>query len=387
MTEALGPKRIGNSSYTWLSRSVSQTTTLSDDELLPFLRRRHRALDESYTPKLGPGLKRALAMTPRLLACDSATLLLDTPKLRGRSPLTVVGTFGPGADALAGSVLPSGEGLPDHVYRSGEPYVCADVTDDPLAQGAEVYASPHARSLLAVPIRLEQRVCGVVQLARHRKNSPFREKDSALCDLLEQYFSAALSNAVDLIKQNELAHTDDLTGLHNHRGLAPFVEQVVSNALTRDQDACVLFIDLDHLKAVNAAHGHRAGSEAIRRTGHIIGRLATSVGRAYRFGGDEFIVVCPHRTLEEGEALTEQIRQAVASEVAGPIRGGGSLPVQQISAGVASVALSLRPEPRDGTRFGERLMAAADRALLRAKRQGRAITVRASRRDDVLGKV
>lgn len=344
-------------------------------------------MDESHTPKLGPALQRALAMAPRLVACDSGTLLLDTPKLRGRSPLTVVGAFGSGSEQLAGTVVPSGQGLPGHVYRTGAHYLCTDVTADPLASGAEMHASPLARSLLTVPIRLEQRICGVIELGRHRKNSPFRERDESLSDLLSQYFSAALANAVDVIKQNELAHTDDLTGLHNHRGLAPFVEQVVSNALKRDQDACVLFMDLDHLKAVNAAHGHRAGSEAIRRTGHIIGRLATTIGRAYRFGGDEFIVVCPHRTLEEGETLTENIRATVAKEVAGPMRGGGALPVQQISAGIASVSASLRPEPRDGVRFGERLMAAADRALLRAKRQGRAITVRASRRDDVLGKV
>jgi len=315
--------------------------------------------------------------------------LLDDPtRSRRTSPLTFVAAFGSAADRLVGVSVPSGAGIVGHVYRSGRSYATAVVERDPLFFGdVDALSAFRTRSLLATPVRLENAVCGVFELVNRKGRSTFSARDVELAELISQYVSRAILNAVDLVKQNELALRDDLTGLRNSRGMLEEIEREVRRAHRTGGDLAVMFLDVDRLKQLNDRLGHRAGSEALKRVGGAIATWSERGCVSYRFGGDEFIVVCPGMGLAGAAMLADGLREAVRDASRGPMRHGGTLPQVSASVGVASLRDSLRSaEARGGASRAARLLTAADRALYRAKRGGRDRTARASQGDDQLGR-
>jgi diguanylate cyclase (GGDEF)-like protein len=306
---------------------------------------------------------------------------------RSRSPLTFVAAFGAAAPRLVGRRVPSGHGVAGHVYRSGELYATGGPAEDPhFFEQVDVEAGFHTRSLVATPVRLEQQVCGVFELVNRRGQARYSKHDIALVALLGSYVSRAILNGVDLLKQAELALRDELTGLGNVRGLEPELEAAVKLAGDSRQDLSLLFIDVDRLKSINDRLGHRAGSEALRRVGAILATTVGNHGFGYRFGGDEFVVMLPGHDAKAAEEVAQRIRVAVSRGTRGPMRLGGSLPKVTVTLGVATLSDALSPGRSTVARRTARLLAAADRALYRAKRKGRNRIAHATPRDDTLGR-
>ncbi len=358
---------------------------LAEDELRVFLRRRRRRNGNIGEP-LGHFLAETLDLTSRLVPCEAGSLLLDDPTVpRSRSPLTFVAAFGAAAGRLVGMKVPSGQGVVGHVYASGELYATGGPEEDPhFFEQVDAEAGFHTRSLIATPVRLERQVCGVFELVNRKGKARFTKHDIELVALLGRYMSRAILNGVDILKQTELALRDELTGLGNVRRLEPEMEQAVKVAKKTGNDLTLLFIDVDRLKSLNDRLGHRAGSEALRRVGAVLATAVGDDGFAYRFGGDEFVVVLPDHDAEAAEAVAERVRKAVPKGTRGPMRHGGTLPKITVSIGLATLAKSLKPGRSTAARRTARLLAAADRALYRAKRKGRNRIARATRRDDTL---
>ena len=159
----------------------------------------------------------------------------------------------------------------------------------------------------------------------------------------------------------DLALFDDLTGAANRRQfLARLNEECVRSGRSGEAFA-LLMIDLDHFKDINDSHGHAAGDECLR----VFTRAATTRLRAgdllARMGGDEFCVLLPSTTLREGAMVARHILEACQGEA---VQGNGiALPLSS-SIGVAQ----WRPEIG---MHAERLIAAADRALYTAKKDGK----------------
>jgi diguanylate cyclase (GGDEF)-like protein len=157
-----------------------------------------------------------------------------------------------------------------------------------------------------------------------------------------------------------LSQTDPLTGLHNRSQLHATLDREVSRTRRSDRGFCVLMIDLDGLKAINDSVGHLRGDEVLRAIGSIIQGSIRTVDSAYRFGGDEFVVLLPETDIVGAFVVAEKIR-AGAEEVGATISGGEPL---------TSVSIGLVSHPEDGL-SAEELMTAADRAMYQAKRLGK----------------
>ena len=158
----------------------------------------------------------------------------------------------------------------------------------------------------------------------------------------------------------QLSRTDELTGLYNRSQLFPTLEEEVQRTRRSERGFCVLMIDLDGLKAVNDSFGHHRGDEVLRHLGGVIRRSIRLVDTAYRYGGDEFLVLLPETDFAGAFVVAEKIR-AGAEEV-GLAAGGGEL--------LTSVSIGLVSCPEDGT-SAEDLMIAADRAMYQAKSLGK----------------
>ena len=158
----------------------------------------------------------------------------------------------------------------------------------------------------------------------------------------------------------ELSQTDPLTGLFNRGALFPTLEQEVQRTRRSSRGFCVLMIDLDGLKAINDSGGHLRGDEVLRAVGHVINGSIRTVDSAYRYGGDEFLVLLPETEFIGAYVVAEKVREGV-EEI------GESLGTDQAA---TSVSIGLVSHPEDGSST-EELMVAADRAMYQAKSLGK----------------
>lgn len=157
-----------------------------------------------------------------------------------------------------------------------------------------------------------------------------------------------------------LSRTDPLTSLFNRSQLFVTLEQEVSRTRRSDRGFCMLMIDVDGLKAINDTTGHLRGDEVLRALGAVIRSSIRNVDSAYRYGGDEFVVLLPETEIVGAFVVAEKIR-AGAEEVG--LALSASEPMTSVSIGLVS-------HPEDGM-SAEELMTAADRAMYQAKKLGK----------------
>jgi two-component system cell cycle response regulator len=155
------------------------------------------------------------------------------------------------------------------------------------------------------------------------------------------------------------ATTDPLTGLLNHRALLTILTKEVERA-QRYQNACtLLFMDLDHFKALNDGYGHAAGDEVLMAFGQRLHQSVRGIDTVGRWGGEEFIAILPETTMKEAHVIAERIRATVGQQ---SFAIGGGLYLT-CSIGIASY-------PTHATDLNA-LINAADQAMYAAKRLGR----------------
>jgi diguanylate cyclase (GGDEF)-like protein len=160
----------------------------------------------------------------------------------------------------------------------------------------------------------------------------------------------------------ELAQTDPLTGLANLRAFRARLDEEVKRARRYGTPLTCVMADMDYLKPVNDDLGHAAGDRAIAAVAAVIRAELRETDFGARYGGDEFVLLLPHTTCDEGRVLAERICARLREthlEVAGrPIPIGTSF-------GVSCLEVDTLDAPH------EALVRAADAALYRAKRAGR----------------
>ena len=131
----------------------------------------------------------------------------------------------------------------------------------------------------------------------------------------------------------ELALIDELTGLHNRRGLFVLAEKQLQIARRTGRTDVLLFIDLDGMKRINDELGHEAGDAALRRTAEVLRAAFRTSDIIARLGGDEFVVLCPDTALAAVPTLLAGLERHV-----GDANAGAAVPWKlSLSVGTAAV--------------------------------------------------
>lgn len=164
-----------------------------------------------------------------------------------------------------------------------------------------------------------------------------------------------------------MALTDSLTGLRNARYFHARLAEEFAEAERTGVPLALALLDLDHFKRVNDQHGHPAGDEVLATTAHAIASVTREGETEARVGGEEFAVLLEGSTGRAGAEAADRVRAAIAAAKSRHPSSGKAIRVTA-SAGVASTAEVSARSPED-------LYRAADRALYRAKREGRNRTV------------
>ena len=224
-----------------------------------------------------------------------------------------------------------------------------------IQRGAQDYVVKLGDYLFALPIM----VCKSIRqhLIRKENERLQRELQMALGELQEKNVQLQES----LAKLEAMATTDHLTGLANRRRFGEVLDRYYSEADRYGFDLTCCMCDLDDFKHLNDALGHQIGDEILVKTAEVIRSSLRSTDIAARYGGDEFVLLLPHTSLDRGREVGKRIRELLADETRNHPKV--TRPVT-MSIGIASLR-AVNPGS------GDAMVSMADRALYAAKAQGK----------------
>lgn len=160
------------------------------------------------------------------------------------------------------------------------------------------------------------------------------------------------------LRIEELAQTDELTGLPNRRSIVKMLDDEIARG-QRGTPCAVAMIDIDWFKRINDGHGHPAGDEVLRTVAITVFANIRANDRFGRYGGEEFLLVLPNTPRDEAARIVERLRAMIAGLDWNVFAIDMAV---TISAGIATLA------PND---CSDAILARADRALYAAKAGGR----------------
>jgi diguanylate cyclase (GGDEF)-like protein len=350
-------------------------------QLERFLERRRAnpnfPLELSLAENLVEVLRRANGFVPSA----AGSILLDDPsdkkEDRRKNRLTFIAAFGEKSQCLVGQTIPADQGIAGRVYLTGETYSTPYAPSDRFFYRAmDEQTRYQTQSLVAIPIRIEHEVCGVLELINRLDAPGFSQEDRNLLEIFAGYISISIQNVLDGRQAQEIAKRDNLTRLYNDRYLHIALADTIRRCQSQDLDLALLFLDLDYFKHVNDTHGHLAGSQVLREVGHLLRRKMKPVqGIPARYGGDEFVLLLPGADLDAAIDVAEEIRaEIVATSFCD---GPGDIQPEPLhlkgitcSIGVATLKQHLEPGfPLEVTK--STLLRLADAAMYVAKETGR----------------
>jgi diguanylate cyclase (GGDEF)-like protein len=296
-----------------------QFHSLEIPQLERFLERHRTGLPFEGEIDLDLVLREILQKANEFVPSESGSILLDDPfrkmAARHENELVFIATFGEAGRDLVGQRLSAKQGIAGQVYQSGTPRLSADVEGDIFFYPEIDQKLGHkTHSVVCVPIYIGKHVCGVLELINRLDGKAFTDRDKTLLEIFAGYTSFTLQNALDGKRAHELARKDDLTGLFNDRWFHLRLTEAVAEARQSGKPVILLFMDLDQFKIVNDNHGHLAGSQVLREVGFLLKRIVTSpISTVARYGGDEFVLILPGTTLEDGLKIAEEIRSIIAA--------------------------------------------------------------------------
>lgn len=234
---------------------------------------------------------------------------------------------------LKGTRLQPGEGIAGWVAEKGEALLVDDVSKDPrFAERIDQKIGFVTRSIVCVPLIVNQQTIGVIQLLNGSDKGPFSPQDQQILAVIADFTAIALENARLMARVHNLTITDPLTGLYNAEHFQTLCEDEIERTKRLNTELSFIFLDLDHFKQVNDTHGHLTGSRVIKEAGHLFQQVIRESDYAARYGGDEFVFLLPSTSkdgaLRQAEKLLSRLRQTTFYADSGqPISVTGSLGV------------------------------------------------------------
>jgi len=296
-----------------------------------------------------------------LLQSERASLMILD---ESANQLILKAASGLAADLQSVAAVRVGEGISGEVIHTGKPVMVTD-----LRIAGRKAAPPERRyktnSFISYPIMIGGRKVGVLNVTDKSGGGVYDEVDLSLLQIIGPQVALALERAEWQERATEfqlMSITDSLTGLTNRRYLEERLAEELNRSKRYEYPMSFLMIDIDDFKAYNDTNGHQAGDVALQITAHCLKGALRAVDVASRYGGEEFCILLPQTGVAEAGVIAERIRQRV-STTEFPHGKAQALGHVTISVGVSTFTKNIDSP--------ENIIAAADRALYQAKRQGK----------------
>src|SRR3990167_6919428 len=220
--------------------------------------------------------------------------------------------IGEAAESLKGMRLKAGEGIAGWVVEHGKPLIVPNVAEDErFAPRLDEMTKVETRSVVCVPVKGRDRILGVIELINYIAELKLDEDDLFRLQALADYAAIAIENARYVQRIHELTITDDCTKLYNSRYLHAVLDAEVYRSSRYHYEFSLIFVDIDYFKRVNDRYGHMAGSKLLAELGQMIKNHLRLIDFAFRYGGDEFVILLPQTPKRSAINVARRLLQLV----------------------------------------------------------------------------
>ena len=231
---------------------------------------------------------------------------------------------------------------------------------DSFAENRNILSSFQAQLLL-----VGDKPLGMLAVTNSFPNA-FSSEDLRIFSIISRHSGIAINNTLLHKKITELSITDGLTGLYVYRYFNDALDKEIIRSARYRQPFGLIMIDLDGFKKINDSYGHVQGDEVLREVAQIFKKICREVDMVARYGGEEFTIILPETDLEGAFVLADRIRMVIKNYAFGTKEKMISLTASMGVASYPDIAVSKLD-----------LIKYVDRALYRAKAEGRNKTCRA----------
>ena len=236
-----------------------------------------------------------------------------------------------------------------------EAVVESDLSQESRFVTGKYHLKQGVRSIAYLPLIVKGETIGSFVIGSCNPNA-YGQRYMMLLEQLASQIAMSIENSRLYAQAEEKARVDELTGLLNRRSLDELIASEINRHSRYGGVFSLIILDLDGFKAFNDRYGHLAGDKLLGKIGSIMKSAIRSTDRAFRFGGDEFAILLPNTPVDAASQAAERIRKQLAAKVK-----TDHIPI--------TASLGLATWPADGIGLNE-VIAAADAALYRAKREG-----------------
>jgi diguanylate cyclase (GGDEF)-like protein len=298
---------------------------------------------------------RLTQISAELMRAERSSLLLFDEK---SNTFTVKAAIGNNADIIKKEKENPGKRVARQVLENGESLVAADI-DKLGLQAAPLEWKYKSKSFISCPLTIGTRKIGVLNLTDKTDGGIYSEYDLEFLNAIAPQLAVLIDRAALKDKAGEfeqLSVTDAVTGLLNRRYLEERIAEEIKRSNRHGFPMSFIMIDVDNFKAYNDSFSHPEGDRALKLIAHCLKDTLRGADVAARYGGEEFSILLPQTTFEEAKIIAERIREKIEST---------KFPNRQVtvSIGVSSYSRLICS--------AKKIIAAADKALYKAKRHGR----------------
>lgn len=206
-----------------------------------------------------------------------------------------------------------GQSISGWVAQQGEPVLIANIEDN-LQFGRANLPKYETKSLLCIPLKVKENILGVINVADKitlSQENAFTDEDMHFLAVICNYAAISVENALLYGEVKNLAITDGLTGLFNHRYFQTNINSEVTRVQRYLRPLSLIMFDIDYFKMFNDTYGHPMGDLVLTEIAKVVKKNVRKVDIACRYGGEEFAVILPETKIKEAILVAEKIRTSV----------------------------------------------------------------------------
>ncbi len=271
-------------------------------------------------------------------------------------------TEGPIWKKEAGKSAVSADSIASIVAREGKPLLIKNMyRETGLMMKLERDLRHKIKTAICLPVRSKGKILGVLELINRKSGGEFTRQELQHMTRFTDYAALIIERSILYEKMQELVVTDDLTKLFNTRYMMRTIGTEVLRSNRYNTSVSLIFMDIDHFKAVNDNFGHLVGSRLLVEMGQLLIKHLRELDIVTRYGGDEFVIILPQTPPQKAAKTAERIRQTVQDHVF--LKKEGYNLRLTASFGVASYPESAHSQ--------EELIRLADESMYKVKRRTR----------------
>ena len=235
-----------------------------------------------------------------------------------------------------------------------------------------IFVGHRMRSCALLPLVRHGVLVGSLHFGVNNSERFAQDKSTDFITHLASIVAVCLENAVNQDRLHRLSMYDMLTQVKNRRAFQLALNNEVSRAARNGDPLSLLFIDLDHFKAINDQYGHPMGDRVLKEVAQHIHQMLRKTDHVCRYGGEEFALVLPNCAQQRAMEIAERIRQQISELIISDDKGVSvTLTVSIGVSGWFDIATVHEMDTAADIAVASELVRCADKSVYFAKAQGR----------------